>query len=141
MKPTIHFAEQDDVLRVAYRDYCCLLGFDAETSADSQDCRRSLSHKTPDVLVLDLDIPGDGGGLVFAYLRERAMGSSQPHLFITGNETPQSLSRQTGLPALRCFQKPFRLGSLLDSISGILDADPTDSTSLPHADVLGELKI
>jgi len=123
MKASLLIAETDADLRDAYDRLCSARGFQVETSADGLECLIKLGDPVPDVLVVDLDILWGGGDGVLACLREGSAAAIAPAVFVTGNDSPQVLSQRSGIPPGNCFQKPFRVSTLLDSVCTVLAVD------------------
>lgn len=115
-------AESDAELRGIYDGLSSLLGYHVETAADGLECWGKLRARSPHALVLDVDILWGGGDGVLACLREDAGGAVAPAVFVTGDHAPDVLSRRYGIPAGRCFQKPYRLTALLDSVGSAVAA-------------------
>lgn len=114
MNTDLLIAEEDAELRELYDRLPFLAGCQVQTAADGLDCWNKLRARSPDVLLINLEIPWGGGDGVLARLRED--GIELPAVFVTGDESPEVLSRRTGVPVGRCFQKPFRLSTLLNSV-------------------------
>lgn len=116
-------AESDPELRGIYDRLSSMLGYHVETAADGVECWSKLRARSPCALVLDVDILWGGGDGVLARLREDADSAVAPAVFVTGDDAPDVLSRRFGIPAGRCFQKPYRLTALLDSVSNVVAVD------------------
>ena len=114
-------AEADAELRDLYEHLSFVLGCRVETAADALDCWNKLRRLSPDVLLVDLEIPWGGGDGVVSRMREDSQGAKAPIVFVTGADPPEALSRQTGVPSQKCFQKPFRLSTLLECLGAAID--------------------
>lgn len=116
-------AESDPELRGIYDRLSSVLGYNVETAADGVECWSKLRDRSPDALVLDVDILWGGGDGVLACLREDADSAEAPAVFVTGDDAPDVLSRRLGVPPGRCFQKPYRLTAILDSVRAVVAAE------------------
>lgn len=116
-------AESDPELRGIYDRLSSMLGYQVETAADGVECWSKLQTRSPDALVLDVHILWGGGDGVLACLRDDADGAVSPAVFVTGDDAPDVLSRRFGVPSGRCFQKPYRLTAILDSVRGVITAE------------------
>lgn len=123
-------AESDPELRGIYDRLSSMLGYDVETAADGVECWSKLRARSPDALVLDVDILWGGGDGVLACLRDDADGAEAPAVFITGDHEPDVLSRRFGVPPGRCFQKPYRLTALLDSVRAVVADERPSQTPM-----------
>lgn len=120
MKTGLLIAEADEELRGLFDQIANQLGFDVETAADGLECWSKLRARVPDVLVVDVEIPWGGGDGVLARLREDGEGATTPTVFVMGNDRPDVLATRAGISCGRCFQKPFRLTELLDSVRAVI---------------------
>lgn len=123
MRPVLLIAEGDLDLRSAYARLCVHRGLSADTVSDGLECLKRLAARLPDVLLVDLDILWGGGDGVVACARDGTSGAVRPAIFVTGFESPHVLSRRSGVSVENCFQKPFRVGGLLDAVSAALTVD------------------
>lgn len=122
MKTDLLIAEADAELRKAYGCLFAEVGLRVETAADGLECWDKLRSCSPGALVVDMEILWGGGDGVLARLREDRDGAVTPVVFVTGDDTPIVLSRRVGIAVGSCFQKPFRMSRLLDSVCTELDA-------------------
>lgn len=122
MHTDLLIADADAELRELYERLSFILHCHVETAADALDCWHKLRRLSPDVLLIDVQIPWGGGDGVVFRLREDLQGAALPIVFVTGTDPPEILSRQTGVPAVQCFQKPFRLSTLLECIGSAVAA-------------------
>lgn len=122
MTPNLLIAESDAELRDIYDRLSSALGFHVETAADGLECWSKLCARSPDALVVDVDLLWGGGDGVLACLRDGFEGAPVPAAFVTGDHAPDVLSRRFGIPTGRCFQKPYRLTALLDSVRNVVAA-------------------
>lgn len=123
MRTRLLIAEPDADLRDVYHDLSPHFGLAAETAADGLECWIKLRACPPGALMVDADIPWGGGEGVLARLREDFDGAEPPAVFVTGGDPPGVLSMRFGIIPERCFQKPFRLGAVLDSICSVVAAE------------------
>ena len=122
MRTGLLIAEADAELRRIYDRLSLMLGFHVETAADGLECWTKLRACSPEALVVDVEIPWGGGDGVLARLREDCDGGATPAIFVTGEEQPEVLARRFGIAAASCFQKPFRVVALLDSVCAVIAA-------------------
>ena len=122
MRTGLLIAEADAELRGIFDRHSSALGFDVQTAADGLECWAKLQARAPDALVVDVEIPWGGGDGVLACLREHSDGTMAPAVFVTGDDRPEVLSRRFGIPLGHCFQKPFQLSRLLDSVRAVVAA-------------------
>lgn len=125
MTPRILVTETNPKLRCEYRGLATSCGLTVDTAATARECRRKLLAESPAVLVLDADIPWVADDGVWSQAREGSNRLPAPVIFVTGNEPADTLARRFGVPVSRCFQRPFWLMTLFDSISAEIFRDPS----------------
>src|ERR1044071_9999665 len=91
-------------------------GFDVTEVADGNDALRSVREDPPDVLLLDLGIPGKGGADVLAELKADPATAAVPVIVVTatGIETREEI---LALGAAAFFTQPFRPVALLRTVA------------------------
>jgi two-component system phosphate regulon response regulator OmpR len=67
----ILIVEDDASVREMLAEYLGTHGYDVEQAADGIAMRAAIEHRLPDVVLLDLNLPGEDGLLLARYLRER----------------------------------------------------------------------
>lgn len=85
-----------------------------EAFSDGRDALESLTADVPDLILLDVGLPGMPGDEVLRRLRSDGRTASVPVLLLTGLEPPRG-SRPDGV-----VLKPFTPASLRDSISAYI---------------------
>ncbi len=76
----------------AYADYLSALGHEVRTASSAAACDALLERENADLIVLDVNIPGENG---LDYLRRLRETRSMPVLVLTGN--PDTIDRVIGL--------------------------------------------
>jgi CheY-like chemotaxis protein len=74
MNKRIMVVEDDESLRVLYQDVLEDEGYDVLTAGDGQEALDMLGHNKPDLLLLDIGLPGMDGREVLARLIKRHEG-------------------------------------------------------------------
>jgi two-component system, OmpR family, response regulator len=109
--------DDDSEIRNLLREYLQKNGYRVTTAADGKGMWHALEHATPDILVLDLMLPGDDGLTLCRNLRAR---SSLPVIMLTarGEETDRIVGLEMG--ADDYLAKPFNPRELLARIKSVL---------------------
>ena len=119
-KKTILVVEDDLPLRMLYRTALHLAGFGVKEAADGLDALRALDWEPPDLVVLDLVLPGGVSGL--AVQQEIAAGALTrdiPVVIVTGTDLPLAGNRA------RCIlRKPVTSDRLVEAVRECLTAGP-----------------
>jgi CheY-like chemotaxis protein len=93
-------------------------GYAVSSVADGRQCMMAVGKEVPDLILLDLFMPGMGGIEVVSHLRHLPATRDVPILIITGSVEAEDL------PVLDMVQgylvKPFRLTSLVSAVERVL---------------------
>src|SRR5262245_6020336 len=92
-------------------------GLKVEVFTSAEEFLGSERPSDPGCLVLDVDLPGMSG----LELQQQLNNSDRPIpiIFISGQATEQTRERAMKAGALRFFDKPFSISSLLNTIQSI----------------------
>jgi two-component system OmpR family response regulator len=114
-------------------------GFEVQTAADGETALASVRAFGPDLLVLDVMLPGLDG---FDVLRSlRGGGSRTPVLFLTARDAPQDAVTGLTLGGDDYVTKPFSLEEVVARIRAVLrrtgsgDGDGARAARLSFADI------
>ena len=121
--------DDDAEIRTLLSEYLERNGYRVSTAADGKSMLAALDAKTPDLIVLDLMMPGDDGLTLCRNLRAR---SSIPIVMLTarGEETDRIVGLEMG--ADDYLAKPFNPRELLARVKSVLRRArtfPSDSTT------------
>lgn len=106
--------DDDDETREYLRDLLSLWGFDVEAAADAAGARALVRRRAPDVLLIDISMPGETGPSLLRDLRAHDIGV--PALFVTARagDAPLALARELNALVVR---KPFRASEFLEAVT------------------------
>jgi len=80
-----------------------------------------LAHdESPDLIILDIMLPGGGGITTFKNLSISANTASIPVIFITAYDTEEVRRNVMGMGAKDFFTKPFKMDDILLKINNVL---------------------
>jgi len=113
-------------------------GFQTEHAATGVAALRSIAADPPDLLLLDLNLPGLHGGELLKKLRQSQRTARLPVIIITGAYKGESYRQGAAALGVRYYlEKPFKAGDLLKAVTQILppDKDHADGpgTAIPAA--------
>jgi two-component system response regulator MprA len=138
MTPQILVADDDRAIREALARALELEGYDVATAADGTRALAAIEAARPDLLVLDVMMPGLDGLTVCRVLR--AQRNQLPILMLTA--LTQTADRVEGLDAGAddYLPKPFELDELLARIRALLRRAPTTEAG-PEPLVVADLRL
>jgi two-component system KDP operon response regulator KdpE len=91
-------------------------GYNAVSAASGGDAREWLTHSNvrPDLILLDLGLPGISGATFAGWLRSHGRFNKLPFLVISGLPDAEATAKQIG--AASCLKKPFKPDALLEAV-------------------------
>ncbi len=125
----ILLVDDDPGIRDVVSEFLSRHGYDVETAADGAEMERALSRKSPDLVVLDLMLPGEDGLSICRRLA-RPEGPAIIMLSAMGEETDRIIGLELG--ADDYLPKPCNPRELLARVRAVLrrrrDAPSPDGT-------------
>jgi len=115
------FAEDEadirEVIEFALEDE----GFKLESCASGQEAIEKAAILTPDLILLDVMMPGIDGPSTLKKLRELPHLANTPVIFMTAKVQPAEVAQYKVLGALGVISKPFDPMTLADEIRKLLE--------------------
>jgi DNA-binding NtrC family response regulator len=99
-------------------------GFTTNTASTLRDARTQVSHKTPDVALVDLYLP-DGSGIDL--LKDLEQGNSTEVVLMTGHADVESAVLALRLGASDYLTKPLDIGRLKSILANVASVQPGTS--------------
>jgi two-component system OmpR family response regulator len=116
----ILFVEDDpDIQTVAKMALEALGGFTVLACSSGAEALAAVDGFIPDLVLLDVMMPGMDGPATLAALRERPVGRDLPVVFMTAKVQAQEVARYRALGAEDVIAKPFDPMSLSDRVRTI----------------------
>jgi DNA-binding response OmpR family regulator len=119
MNQTLRLLAVDDEpeLRSLLKEYFDRQGFSVDTAADAAEARALVAERTPDIAILDVNMPGESGLTLARWLRETRPRTGILMLTTVG----ESIDRIVGLElgADDYLPKPFELRELLARVRAV----------------------
>jgi DNA-binding response OmpR family regulator len=101
-------------------------GYDVVTAPDAVLAVSMAVKHRPDLVVLDILMPGGNGFLVAERIQDLEAMLGVPCIFITASKQPGLRDQARRLGAAGFFEKPYDAGALLATIRETLDARAND---------------
>lgn len=121
-------------MRQVIRHACERAGHEVVEAIDAPSAVVAYERAKPDLMILDIGMPGGGGKQVLATLRARPGLSMSPVLVVTGSMSGSPDEIRTALRVEAAVLKPFRVAVLSRSIAELLGpAGAAASGSAPDA--------
>ena len=103
-----------------------------ETASNGNKAVELAEKNDPDVVVLDMMLPGRSGFLVLEKIKARKPRNSKPHvIMITGNTGARHKLFAESLGVSDYFNKPVKLDKLITRAEQLLGAPPPPATPAP----------
>ncbi len=97
-------------------------GFDVAVAGSTTEALALIATRTPDLLLLDVDLPGGDGYGLCAELRLRPGGAEVPIVMVTGHDDTESIARAYEAGATDFIHKPVLWPTLPHRVGFILRA-------------------
>src|SRR3954463_2695793 len=108
--PTVLVVEDEGRMRELLQRVMTGWGFEVITARSAEEAWRLAGERPPDIVVLDLNLPGEGGIEFFRRLRERLPGVQG--IVLTGFASIESAKEAIPLDVVDFLTKPCHLGEL-----------------------------
>ena len=119
MSKTVLVVDDEPDVRISVGQVLEMSGYKVIQAENGLDCLKKLQHVTPDLLVLDIMMPGMSGWDVAAKLRENPSWSDIPIVFLTakGDDMSVGMGKAT---SVEYITKPFDIIEFKRRIEEIL---------------------
>jgi two-component system, OmpR family, response regulator len=118
----LHVEDEPDIQEVAKLALEAVGGFTVETCSSGQEALEKASIFMPDLILLDVMMPGMDGPETMRALRELPGFDTTPVVFMTAKVMGAEVQRFKEMGALDVISKPFDPMTLTDDIKRIWDA-------------------
>ena len=116
MKKLIYAADDELHIRELLESFLLKEGYDVRVFADGEDLLAACEQRMPDLVILDIMMPGRDGFEICSALREK---SSVPIIFLTARTAESDYIKGLSLGSDDYFTKPFSPLSLVMRVKAI----------------------
>ena len=109
-RQSVLVVEDDVATRELFRVALRMAGFEVDTAADGASALRQIEQRIPDVVVLDLNLPGINGIALHGELESRERTRGLPIVIVTGTDWRSPYS------AFATLSKPTEPAALVDAV-------------------------
>ncbi len=120
--PKVLVADDDITMRILAREVMEQAGFSVEEAADGKEALICFKRNQPDIVLLDVNMPGMDGFQSCDELRRMAGGENIPVLMVTGTDDLESISRAYEVGATDFVMKPINWVILTQRVRYLLRA-------------------
>lgn len=120
MSKKIMIVDDEEDIRLSVGQIFELSGYEVIKAEDGNDCLNKLEHSIPDLVILDIMMPGMSGWDVAARIKENSEWCEIPIVFLTAKGDEMSIG-MGGLASEEYIVKPFDIIKLKDRVIDILD--------------------
>lgn len=107
-------------------------GYDVKVAYDAVSGISETTRNKPDLVLLDISMPGGGGLLVAQRIRSLTPVAATPIIFLTASKQPELRAKALELGAADFFEKPYEAEDLLASIRRIFGEGDTAVIPYPR---------
>jgi excisionase family DNA binding protein len=122
-RPRVLVVDDESAIREVIAEHLTLRAkpYEVMTAANGFEAGRMVASWRPDIVLLDLRMPGLDGFQVCRTIKADPDTSSTVVLAMTGYYTPETEARILECGALRCFAKPVEPSTLAAVVDGLFD--------------------
>ena len=121
-EPSILLIDDEEAFVTTLQERLEMRGFQARVAFDGQSGLDMIAEDPPDVVVLDLRMPGLSGVEVLRRIRKQWPGI--PVIMLSGHGSDQDFETCANLGAALYHKKPLDIGMLLESIHTVTQGKP-----------------
>jgi len=129
MSNRVLVVDDDPVVRILMQECLSRHGYEVSALENGPQCLEHLSHDRPDVIVLDLIMPGMTGIEVLHRLRDNPATAGVPVVMLSAHTDTAGLLRRAEAQPDSFLQKPF---NLQEAVAAVQAATRTEAGPSAH---------
>lgn len=118
---SILLVDDDEALVKTVRPILISHGYSVLTADTGEDGLQIASSQKPDLIILDVILPGIKGRDVCKTLKEDSVTKDIPVIFLTAKDSPDDIQAEMQAGAETHLTKPVNAKELIDTIRNVLD--------------------
>ena len=119
LRRILHVEDEADIRTIAKLTLEAIGGFEVQSCESGPDAIASAAAFKPDLLLLDVMMPGMDGPMTLAELRKLPGTAHTPAVFMTAKAQPHEIAKFRELGAVDVVTKPFDPQTLCDHLTTI----------------------
>jgi CheY-like chemotaxis protein len=119
LRTVLYVDDEPDIREIVEMSLSLIDHLNVHTRPSGESALADIESIAPDMLLIDVMMPGLDGPATVARLREQPRRASLPFVFMTAKAMPQEVARFKDMGAVDVIAKPFdpiKLGSRIVSI-------------------------
>ena len=124
-RPCVLVADDDPMVGILATETLQQAGFDVTLVSEGSAVLPAFDRKTPDIVLLDVEMPGANGFDICAAIRRRPAGAHLPIIMVTGRDDTESIARAYGAGATDFMVKPIAWPVLPHRVGFVIRAHQT----------------
>ena len=120
-RPTVLIADDDAFIRRPLEWMLQQEGFATQVAIDGSDCLDQLEASVPDLLILDVMMPGHDGFDICRRMQDDARFRKVPIVLLSARGRAHDLERGLALGASEFLTKPYSPADLLSRVRSLVD--------------------
>lgn len=125
--------DDDESIRSFIRFSLDQEGFEVIEQRSGEGALKLLENRIPDLILLDIMMPGMDGFEVIKKIRSNAKWNKVPVIFITAHADPENTAKAKAAGAQGFMEKPLRFNELLRQIFDAINGNFSLPTRLKYA--------
>lgn len=121
----LHVDDDDDIRAIAMIALETVGGLDVAQAASGEEALTMIEDFQPDLLLLDVMMPGMTGDILLGKIRQKSNFAEVPTIFMTAKAQSGDVAHLLKLGVLDVIVKPFDPMTLADQITAIWENRPT----------------
>ena len=119
LKRIVYIEDEPDIQAVAKIALEAVGGFELKVYSSGEDALVTAASFAPDLLLLDVMMPGIDGPTTLQLLREQPELANTPCIFMTAKVQPEEVKKYVNMGALGVIAKPFDPMTLSEQIESM----------------------
>ncbi|HEY6066292.1 MAG TPA: response regulator transcription factor [Thermoanaerobaculia bacterium] len=101
-------------------------GYEVDAPGDAESALPDLLRSTPDLVILDVNMPGMSGWELCSLLRRQSTTRTVPVLFLTGRQEVRDRITAMQVGGSDYLAKPFGADELREKVRSLVNKGPTE---------------
>jgi len=137
----IYIVEDDSSIRELVVYTLKMAGFEADSCSSGEELYTVLNHTVPDLILLDIMLPGEDGISILKHIRNSSNTRKTPVIMLTAKGTEYDKVQGLDNGADDYITKPFGMLELVSRIKALLRRTSENSSDAGYVLTAGDIKV